>query len=228
MKTLILISLLGYGIPWQIHAQSPSTVREPRWYVSLQASHQRYPQSETEPGRGNESVYTLLPGQFNVGRRINDQVAVEVGVLARRRSRPVTVEKTIYPDTRYRYFSTTSDVTAVTIPVVGRFRILPPSNSRWHLNATIGCTLLLGSYQEVLTSSYDNRFDGRETMERRRIGDLPLQLGMGVRYQLSPRWHLTADSNFYWSWVQTLAVALGSSTSVVGAGGSVGMRHNFR
>jgi len=215
------------AMPCLVSAQEVPTARpNSHWYVGLQAAYQHYPQPETVHGGGLNSTYSLLPGQFSVGYSFNSRISVEAGLLVRNRLGAVTVETTQDPTSRYRYYETNSDAHPVAIPLLVRWQ-LHPSAARLQVGTIIGLTFVQGTFQQVSRTTIENNPLSETAAEYRRIGDLPVLLGLGAQYRLRPHWQLTADANANISWIESFARALGSKAAIVGGGGAAGLRYSF-
>jgi hypothetical protein len=199
------------------------------WYVAAEAACHRFAQPETVHTEGTTSPYLLLPAQVLIGRRFSSGLGVEAGFMYHQREAPATSAPQ-YPDPSHFYYYSNEAVQAFAATLLLRAPLLhPAARSRWQLDGKMGLTYLDGHFTEKFYSGWalapDPPAPDRE--RRRRLGDLPITLGLGASYRLGSHLQLTADASAHVSWVLCIAKLFGTSGSPVGGGGGIGLRYTL-
>jgi hypothetical protein len=199
------------------------------WYVAAGASYQQYAQPETVHSTPATSPYLLQPAQVLVGRRFASGASLEAGFMQSQRAAPATSEIIQTSDDDFYYYSTEA-VKAFAVSVLLRKPLLPATTgTRWQLDSRVGLAYMKTSftqkYYHERTRNQGPAFPVNE--ERRRLGDLPITLGVGASYRIGHHLQLTADASAHVSWILCIVKIFGTSGSPIGGGGGIGVRYNF-
>ncbi|WP_201981978.1 hypothetical protein [Hymenobacter rubidus] len=199
------------------------------WYAGVKASYHQYAQPETVHGSGNSSPYLLKPAQVLVGYRFSQGQSVEVSFMKYQREAPANSNRTYLDRGDYYYYSNEA-VEAFAISALLAVPLVHPSEaSHWQLDGRIGgsyvITRFTEKYYNVLAINPGITYPTLE--ERRKLGDLPLTLGLAGSYIVGSHLAVTADASAHVSWILCVVKLFGTSGSPVGGGGGIGLRYNL-
>ncbi|MBO2008891.1 hypothetical protein [Hymenobacter negativus] len=200
----------------------------PGWYVAAGAAYHRYAQPETVHTKGTASPYELQPVQILVGRQFANGYGLEAGFMQAQRAASANSDP-VYTDSGDYYYYSTEAVQAFAVSMLLRKSLLPVTASRWQLDGRAGLTYVMTRFTEkyynvlALNPTTTIPYSGRQ----RKLGDLPVTIGLAASYHISPRLALTADASAHISWVLCIARVFGTSGSPVGGGGGIGVRYSL-
>jgi hypothetical protein len=208
-------------------AQASSSV-VPRWYFAAGAAYHRYAQLGTVHTKGTASPYELQPVQVLVGHQFANGYSLEAVFMQARRAASANSDPVYTGRGNYYYYSTEA-VQAFAVSMLLRKPLLPVAAGRWQLDGRAGLTYVMTrfteKYYDVLALNPTPTMPYPE--KQRKLGDLPVTVGLAASYRISPHLALTADASAHISWVLCIAKLFNTPGSVAGGGGGIGVRYSL-
>jgi hypothetical protein len=203
MKPYLLFLGLLLGSRSGMSQPSSAAVLWPprRWTAGVQlAAYPRIALSGQPNGAGAPGYVSPWPLMLTLQYRAALRLAVEAGVLLRISPAATTTETTSGGT-----YSTTRQATAWAVPLVLRGQVAPALSQRWQLDAEFGLMPLSTRYTE--TTTYTPGQTGQNTLlgkSEQGYSDVPVVVGLGGTYALTPRLNLTGDARLTWSYLLTI------------------------